>query len=175
MEKNTETILYDNTRDYEKYDEIRQCLFNEFADYQDWLLPSDVPEKMIQEEIATLNSNDWEYLEYKLKEMFKSGYYLLTGICGRWNGPQNGGKFINSYGELMRCIEHLDGLKVSDNNGHLFFDGYHHDGHDHYELKKLTQKGYDYAESNYFSNCRKVHQTIFNNNFFSCLPRLAAL
>ena len=112
---------------------------------------------------------------HSLKRMFKDGHYLLTGYCGRWDGRYDGGKFIDSYEQLMRCIEHLDGLTIIDKNGHLFIDGYHHDGNDHYELKKLTRKGYELANRNYFENSRKLHNTIMSNNFFSCLPRLASI
>ncbi len=56
MKRNNEIVLYDNTNDYQRYDEIRQSLFNEFSAEQDWIMISDVPNNMIQEEIDRLNS-----------------------------------------------------------------------------------------------------------------------
>lgn len=170
-----ETVLYDNTNLYSQRDELREELFEQYAEEQDWHLPSDVPDRMIEEEIQYRDEMNWNDVKYSLERLLKDGHYLLTGYCGRWNGRQDGGKFINSYSDLMRCIEHLDGLTITDKNGHLYFDGYHHDGHDHYELKKLTKKGYEYADNNYFTNSRELHNTIFNNNFYSCLPRLASI
>lgn len=35
-------------------------------------------------------------------------------------------------------IQHLDNIKVIDRNGHLIIEGYHHDGSNHYELKRLN-------------------------------------
>jgi hypothetical protein len=67
----------------------------------------------------------------------------------------------------------LDYIKVIDENGHLKIYGYHHDGSDSYELKKLTKKGFEFADRNYFARDRQLHQTIMNNNFYSALPRIA--
>lgn len=130
---------------------------------------------MVDDENAFRNDLDWMDLKNRLERVFKDGHYLITGYCGRWNGRYDGGKFINSFDDLMTCIRHLDGITVTDLNGHLYIDGYHHDGSDHYELKKLTNQGYTYANNHYFANDRKLHNTIMNNNFFSCLPKLASI
>lgn len=166
-----EIILYDNTNLYDLRDEIRLEIFEE----QDWYLPNDVPDSMIDDEINYIDEIEWTNFKYCLSRLFKDGYYLLTGYCGRWNGRQDGGKFIRSTNEFLSCISHLDGLTITAKDGHLMIDGYHHEGSDHYELKKLTKKGYEYANNNYFANERTLHNTIFNNNFYSCLPRLATI
>ena len=54
-------------------------------------------------------------------------------------------------------------------------EGYHHDGHDRYEIKQLTKKGYELARSYGFDKDRHLHNTIMNCNIFSKLPRLATL
>lgn len=170
-----EIILYDNTNLYDRRDEIRTELFEEYAEEQDWIMKTDVPDSMIEGEINYRDEMEWSDFKYCLERLFKDGYCLLTGYCGRWNGRCDGGKSLCSTSEFLSCISHLDGITITDKNGHLMIDGYHHDGHDHYELKKLTQKGYEYANNNYFANERHLHNTIFNNNFFSCLPRLATI
>ncbi|MEG1726032.1 MAG: hypothetical protein RR313_11625 [Anaerovoracaceae bacterium] len=170
-----EIILYDNTNLYDMRDEVRLELFEKQAEEQDWYLPFDVPDSMIDDEIHYRNSIEWDDIKYRLQDMLSNGHYLLIGYCGRWNGRCDGGKFIESFAELMNCICHLDCLTITDKDGHLYIDGYHHDGADHYELKKLTKKGYEFAGKNYFANDRKLHSTIFNNNFYSTLPRLAAI
>lgn len=167
-----EHIIYDNTDLYGQRDEIRLELFDEWASDQDWITPIDVPDSMIDDEIEFRDKNEWENAQYRLDKLISSGHFLLTGYCGRWNGRCDGGKFINDVDELLTCLQHLDGITISDVDGHLMIDGYHHDGHDHYELKKLTKKGYEYANNNYFANSRELHNKIFNCNLFSCLPRL---
>lgn len=170
-----EYVLYDNTNLYSQRDDIREELFQEYAEEQDWYLPADVPDSMIEDEINYRDDIEWEDMKYRLERMLDDGHFLLTGYCGRWNGRYDGGKFIESLQDLLSCISHLDGVTFTDKDGHLMIDGYHHDGYDHYELKKLTKKGYEYADSNYFANDRKLHNTIMNCNFFSCLPRLASI
>lgn len=115
----------------------------------------------------------WQDISYELKREFEKNYYLLVGTCGRWDGKAKGGKFISSYADFQSAIAHLDYIKIYELNGHLYIDGYHHDGSDFYELKKLTDKGYEFASSNYFAHSRTLHNTIFNNNFYSKLPRLS--
>lgn len=170
-----EIVLYDNTNLYEHEEEVRNDLFFQYAQDYDWQLPGDVPDKMVEEEINFRDEMDWLDLRFRLENMLSNGHFLLVGYCGRWNGRADGGKFISSYSELMSCLNHLVGMRFTDIDGHLIIDGYHHDGSDRYELKKLTSKGILYADRNYFANDRHLHETIMNCNFYSRLPRLASL
>jgi hypothetical protein len=174
--KNKEIILYDNCDIYshDKREEMRQILFDELGEEQDWITPIDVPDSMIEESIREDDDIRWQDFTDNLEKVLEKGC-LLTGSTGRWDGRHDGGKFVSSLSEFYRCIEHLNEVTITDKNGHLLIEGYHHDGFDHYELKKLTKKGYEYADNNYFANSRKLHNTIFNNNFYSCLPRLASI
>lgn len=170
-----EIVLYDNTNDYEKRNYVRENLFESMREENDWVFLSDVPEKMIDDEIDFENEEDWRYLVSKMREMFKNGHYMLMGYCGRWNGKAACGTFLDSVETLIRGISHLDYLKIYDENGHLYISGSHHDGDDFYEIKKLTNKGYELASSYYFENSKDFHQKLFNCNLFSCLPRLASI
>ena len=64
-------------------------------------------------------------------------------------------------------------MKFYDKDGHFYIRGYHHDGSDFYEMKKLTKKGYELANNNYFAHDRELHTTIMKFNLFSTLPRIA--
>lgn len=167
--------LFDNSDYSETYAEIRKELYERFAEEYDWDYEIDVPDDMIQAEIAFREEIDFQYFKDKFTQLLSAGYCLLVGTCGRWNGPAKGGKFIETYNDFASAISHLDYLKIEDNNGHLYIYGYHHDGSDHYEIKQLTAKGYEYARNNYFAHSRKLHETIMNNSFYSRLPRLASL
>ena len=170
-----EITIYDNTNLYDDFEEIREQVFEEQADVQDWLLPTDVPDYIVDMEIQFRDEMNWQECKSCLERMFKDGYYLLKGTCGRWDGNYEGGKFIDTVDELLSCIDHLDSITIVDKDGHLMIDGSHHDGNDHYELKKLTKKGYELANNNYFANNRTLHEKIWRCNFFSTLPRLATI
>ena len=166
-------VFYDDTADYEAYDDVRAYLFDLHGEDNGWETADDVPDNWIYDEISEQNNADWRELLHDLGRVFKEDCYLLTGTCGRWCGPAQGGKFINSTDDLLACIKHLDKVKFYEQDGHFYIDGYHHDGSDHYELKRLTKKGYEFADRNYFAHDRQLHTTIMQNNFYSALPRLA--
>lgn len=182
MSKNTihnrkpqEIVLFDNTNYSERYEQIRDELYERFAEEYDWEYTEDVPMDMVHDEMNFHEEIDYHYFKDKMKQLLKKNDCLLVGVCGRWNGPAEGGKFISNFYDLMSAIGHLDYYKVTDYNGHLIIEGYHHDGHDRYEVKQLTNKGYALARSYGFETDRRLHKTIMNCNIFSRLPRLATL
>lgn len=67
LEQCKEIILYDNTSLYSQRDEIREDLFDQYAEEQDWYLPSDVPDKMIEDEIQYRDEMNWDDLKYSLE------------------------------------------------------------------------------------------------------------
>lgn len=175
MRKNQEIVLFDNTNYSERYNEIREELYERFAEEYDWEYSDDVPVDMIHDEMNFHEEIDYHYFKDKMKKLLERNDCLLVGVCGRWNGSVEGGKFITNFYDLMSVIGHLDYFKVTDCNGHLIIEGYHHDGRDRYELKQLTNKGYELARSYYFDCDRKLHATIMNCNIYSRLPRLASI
>ena len=175
MKKVKEIIIYDTTDYAERYNEIRKQIYDQFVEEYGWDFIEEVPDDMIYAEMNDQDDIDYQYFKDKFTQLLKNGYCLLVGTCGRWNGSVRGGKFIASFDDLYNAIQHLDYLRVVDRNGHLFIEGYHHDGSDSYEIKQLTAKGYQYADSNYFATSRKLHDNIMNCNLFSKLPRLASI
>lgn len=59
-------ILYDNINNYEMQDEIRRELFQEYAEEQLWLTSADVPDSMVDDEIAFRDGLDWIDLKSRL-------------------------------------------------------------------------------------------------------------
>ncbi len=171
--KEKEITIYDNYYDSDREDEVREMLFDEYADDNGWQRPEDVPDRQVFEEIDFQDREMWNDVKDELSELFSKDVYLLTGTCGRWNGPAQGGRFIRSVEDLLSCIEHLDYIRIYDRGGHLYIHGSHHDGDDNYELKRLTGKGYELARGNCFAHDRKLHNAIMNCNFYSALPRYA--
>lgn len=175
MKNKKEIVLFNNTDYSESYNETRDFLFETRADDFGWQNSDDVPMDMIHDEMNFQEENDYQYFKELFTQLLKSGYCLLTGTCGRWNGPARGGKFIMSFNDFSDTITHLDYFKIIDRGGHLIIEGYHHDGSDSYEIKQLTKKGYEYADRNYFAHSRELHDKIMNSSVYSKLPKLANL
>ena len=171
MKKKT-TVLYNNidTRDFEN---MREYLFETYAEEEGWESIDEIPDCVVKHELDEEERREWDNFICDMDYVLSKDAYLLTGTCGRWNGPAEGGKFIRNTDDLINCICHLTYMKVIDEDGHLKIYGYHHDGSDSYELKKLTKKGYEFADRYYFARDRQLHRTIMNNNFYSALPRIA--
>ena len=171
--KNREITIYDNYYSLDRERETREFLFGEYAEDTDWKSPNDIPDERVFDEMDFQDRLIWDDVKAELQSLFDKNIYLLTGTCGRWYGPAHGGRFIHSIRDLLSCIGHLDYIRIYDRNGHLYIHGSHHDGNDDYELKRLTNKGYEYADRNCFAHDRQLHNNIMRFNFFSALPRYA--
>lgn len=170
--KTKTTVFYDDA-DTSSFDSVKNYLFETFGEEEGWVSEDEIPDCVVYHEMEEQQRRDWYEFKGDLEYLLEKDCYLLTGTCGRWNGPAEGGKFIRSIDDLLDCIRHLDFVKFYDENGHFFISGHHHDGSDSYELKRLTKKGYEFADRNYFAHDRELHNTIMNTNFYSALPRVA--
>ena len=94
-------VFYDDTADYEAYDDVRAYLFDLHGEDNGWETADEVPDNWVYDEISEQNNADWRELLHDLGRVFKEDCYLLTGTCGRWCGPAQGGKFINSTDDLL--------------------------------------------------------------------------
>ena len=169
----TKTTIFYNDTDCASFEATKNYLFETFAEEEGWASADDIPDCVVYHEMDEDRRRNWDDFRADVEGVFAKDSYLLTGTCGRWDGPAQGGKFIHSFDDLLDCIRHLDYVKFYDENGHFYIYGYHHDGSDHYEMKRLTKKGYEFADRNYFAHDRYLHTTIMRNNFYSALPRLA--
>lgn len=171
--KNREITVYDNYYSLDREKETREFLFGEYAKEYGWKSCEDIPDERVWDEIDFQDREQWNDVKAELQSLFDKDAYLLTGTCGRWDGPAQGGRFIRSVDDLLSCIDHLDYIRIYDRNSHLYIHGSHHDGSDDYELKRLTHKGYMLAYNNYFAHDRKLHTAIMTCNIYSALPRYA--
>lgn len=168
-----EIVLYDSYYSEEKEEHARDFLFELYAEDEKWASPQDIPDHRVFQEIESEDDISWKDIKIELENMFKNGYFLLTGYCGTWHGNMQGGKFISTLSELLSVLDHLNDFRIIDRNGHLIIEGSHHDGNDRYELKRLTRKGYELASNYDFANDRQLHNTIMKSNLFSSLPKIA--
>ena len=163
--------FYDDTNDYEIFEETKQHMFDYYAELEGWQSIDEITDDIVYNEINELHSLEWIELKLYLDDLFENNdYFIIKGTSGRWDGPAECGRFVNSTDELLGFLSHLNNVCFYEKNGHFYIEGYHHDGIDHYELKKLTGKGYDYATKNYFAQDKKLHENIMKCNLFSALP-----
>ena len=109
--KTKEITIYDNYYCYEREKEIREFLFEEYAEEYGWKSPEDIPDNRVWDEIDFQDREAWHDVKDELQTMLSKNVYLLTGTCGRWNGTVSGGKFIRSVNDLLSCISHLDYIR----------------------------------------------------------------
>ena len=109
MRKNQEIVLFDNTNYSERYNEIREELYERFAEEYDWEYSDDVPVDMIHDEMNFHEEIDYHYFKDKMKKLLERNDCLLVGVCGRWNGPAEGGKFITNFYDFT-----VDSFKLVD-------------------------------------------------------------
>lgn len=98
-----------------------------------------------EEIIAELHDDEYEdFLEnYKYSEL-KDSRIQIRGVLGLWNGPHTIQPVIcNSLEEAMnKILRDIDYISIyEDHYGNLNVDAYHHDGTNHFILKKYTDKG----------------------------------
>ena len=120
--KTKTTVFYDDA-DTSSFNATKNYLFETFAEEEGWESEDDILDCVVYHEIEEQQRRDWEDFRCDLEYLFEKDCYLLTGTCGRWNGPAEGGKFIRTVDELLDCIRHLDFVKFYDENGHFFISG----------------------------------------------------
>jgi len=121
-------------------------------------------------------TDDFDNFKWELNRLLESNSngWILKGNLGLWNGNKAAGTVLFDLDKLSKIWGgSIDYLKVTERNGHLHFQCWHHDGCNEWELRKLTEKGYNYwnkCEEDLFVDPKEVHSTIFKSNFLSGLP-----
>lgn len=118
--KYREITIYDNYYSYDREKETREWLFDDCSEDSDWSSPDDIPDERVYDEMDFQDRMQWDDVKAELDTLFKKNIYILTGTCGRWNVPAQGGRFIHSVDDLLSCIGHLDYIRIYDRNGHLY-------------------------------------------------------
>lgn len=161
--KNETRILFDTQHDFEYYyEEVKQELIAEYGE--------EITDEEIFDEIYTRHDAEWDDFESEFKNYFEKTTLVCFGTVGKWYGDAGGYEIINGWFDFLERLSGLDYITIKDENGHLYVDGCHHDGHDYYEFRELTDKGWEYV-----NNCVYDEPSIkaLKNNFYSKLPRLA--
>lgn len=164
---NKEIVFFDSIDDSELFDDVQEYLFDEYAQKNSWHTKDDIPEDCIWDEVCYRLHNEYTDFINELDHYLTCGVFIIYGVCVRWNGPADCGRFIRNYEDLRSFIEHLDYIKFYERDGHFYIKGIHHDGYDKYELKQLTNKGIALAERHWFAHDRALHDKLMRNSNYS--------
>lgn len=106
-------------------------------------------EEDIWEKISDIDASNYDDEMERLEEFFDDGStWILRGTSGRWDGTYEAGIIFTDFVSTFRkAIQDCDYIKLYDENGHFYLMCSHHDGTNHYEIKKLTEKGVKYLEN----------------------------
>ena len=101
------------------------------------------------EDLVDYNDTEWNYsfgdgAEWKGSSVDNIPVVII-GKLGLWNGPHKviPTKCKSIIEAIYKCIEDMDEVEIyEDQYGNLKIDAYHHDGTNHFTIKKVTDKGY---------------------------------
>lgn len=164
-------VLYSNYYGWISEDEIRKYLWDcEYIDHLD-----EATDDMIYDAMHELERMYWDDISYELKHFFDEGNaWLLTGSTGRWDGNYRGGYVFNTFEEFCKCLKDCDYIEITDNKGHLYVKGSHHDGTNHYEIKRVSDFGCEWYDNHSWDMYEEeLHTKMWNNNFMTSLPHFA--
>lgn len=166
-------IIYNNYDLGERYDEARNFLLEEHDE-------EELTEEVIWNEIYFQSEVDLDNEHYMLKRFFNhSGYWMLRGECGRWDGSYGAGYVFTDFDDMFyKATESCDYIKIWDENGHFYLQCSHHDGTNFYEIKRITDRAYDIIDNwahnwNDDRSEEQMHDIVWNSNFYSSLPHYA--
>ena len=93
--KTKTTVFYDDN-DVQSFNSVKNYLFETFAEEEGWISEDEIPDCVIYHEMEEQQRRDWDDFRADLEYLLEKDCYLLTGTCGRWDGPSRGGKFIQN-------------------------------------------------------------------------------
>lgn len=170
--------LFDNYYSTERFEFAKQDLI-EIEDGNTEPTDSEVFERL-----SFIEELDWNEFENEFTNYLNSLScgLLCIGSVGRWNGYYDGGVVITEFNELRQLWKDCDYISIYDENGHLYIKCSHHDGGNSFELKELTETGYNIIgdwETGYdlpywdnFSE-RELHQKMWNSTRYTHIPHYA--
>ena len=164
-------VLYSNYYGWISEDEIKRYLWDcEYIDHLD-----EATNDMIYDAMYELERMYWDDFSCELKGFFDKGdAWLLTGSIGRWDGNYRGGYIFNTFEEFCKCLKDCDYIEITDNKGHLEIKCSHHDGTNFYEIKRVSDFGYEWYDNHSWDMYEEeLHTKMWNNNFMTALPHFA--
>lgn len=135
-EPKTRTIY----NDYDLWDNYKDFAIETLSEY-DTMVTDDAIWNIINDG----NMLNWKEVKEQLETFFDDGTWILRGTVERWDGTYEAGTiFTNFMCMYKEATKDCDCTHLYDQNGHFHIQCAHHDGTNHYEIRKLTDKGINY-------------------------------
>lgn len=160
-------VLYSNYYSDEAFDSAKEFLEEENEEGKE------ISDDDVFQEMSFEDEVNWDDFKYEFEKLLAKNYWLVRGTLGLWNGPAAAGKIVSSLSELSEAWRDCDYIEFTDEDGHLYLTCSHHDGTNHFEIKKLTNMGVEYMDNHRYDTDREVHDKIMRSNFYSALPKAA--
>lgn len=170
--KPKERVIYDNYSLADRFDDAKKYLEEECENIN----PS---EDEVWNQIHLDDEICWKAELSLLKKFFYGETCIGFGAIGTWRGSYDGGVIFTDFEDfLYEAIKNCDYIKIYDTNGHLFIACTHHDSTNHFEVKKITDRGIEYLnnwEYEHSWNRKRSEEYIHSQiaKYYSTIPRFA--
>ena len=151
IKKMNTITLYNNYPDTTYFEEKRKDLYNKYAEIQFYDDENDVPYHFIKSEIDYENEVNYNNFIYQIQEIFKTTAFAIYGTCTTILGCCSGYTIIANFEEFERLINNCQNIKITLEENKIVIQCKHNQGTNFYNLRQLTQFGYDLANKNNFN------------------------
>lgn len=152
-------VIYSNDiwRNYKDMDELKMCVAE---------IEGRKSEEITDEDAYSFadisNESLWDdfIAEVRLADKKTNERWLVYYELGLWNRTEIGGRMFRDLESAIRSIAStVDTFSIEeDNYGNVFMIGWHHDGTNHFILRRLTEKG------EYRYNCNGFSSRLLNSD-----------
>lgn len=160
-------IYTSNPYDFNENDVREEWM--ELAEINNWDIPEDGPSDTDLWELWNEKcNNDLDDLKAEIDAHKEEGSYLVIASLGLWDGRFPGGKIIEGslYNAIIECFEDYNRIYMEGKQ--LKVDAIHHDGTNHFIIKKLTDRGIEFYNNHYYDyDDRTMHQKLFKDAHYT--------
>lgn len=112
--------------------------------------------------------DEWNFFKHRLFDQVGRNYCVLQGKEGLWDGSHKAGFCGDIEEAVITMINNKDDFKFEDRDGQLWATAYHHDGHNEYHIKVLTDGGMNFYEDGVDILTREqLHDNLMTNDEYS--------
>lgn len=127
--------------------------------------------------IAIREEKDWKETKELLEQIDSCFGFIIKGHAGLWTGKHECMDRYYTMEEMLQAIlKDCDYVKIWSDDGHLFIKASHHDGTHEFEIKLITDKGYnvleEWEDGEIDMTCYEMYNNLWENEEYTELPRI---
>ena len=153
--------------DYDIEDYIDKAR-EELLDFEGIKNPTD---QELREYTQHIMEDDWDCLVNKVM-LRTNRKYIAYGVIGRWDGSHRGWTVLENDDDFYKLIEDCGFVEIQEeDDGLLRIKCSHHDGTNFYELKVLTDEGWQYYDDHCLeADWKELGNTLITDERYSRNP-----